>query len=78
MSVEYGTLAKEVDGKVVYIYPKTLAELVEYSLTESVKDRLDAIIKEIDEMNTKFIQLIEEVNEIKKDIEETKKRVVHI
>ena len=41
MSIIKGTLAKNNDGVVDYIYPKTQAELVEYEDGVSVKDKLD-------------------------------------
>ena len=41
MAINYATLAKEIDGVIQYIYPKTAAELVEYSATQSVKDKID-------------------------------------
>ena len=43
MAINYATLAKEYDGVIEYIYPKTAAELVEYSPTQSVKDKLDEL-----------------------------------
>ena len=40
MAINYATLAKEIDGVIEYIYPKTVADLVEFNPTQSVKDKL--------------------------------------
>ena len=37
MSFIYATLAKEVDGQVEYVYPKTTAEIIEFDSSDSVK-----------------------------------------
>ena len=41
MAINKATLVKEVDGNIEYIYPKTTADIVEYSTEVSVKDKLD-------------------------------------
>lgn len=43
MAINKGTLAKEVNGIVEYIYPKTASDIVEYTSTQSVKDKLDSL-----------------------------------
>lgn len=43
MAINKGTIAKEVNGVVEYIYPKTSADIVEYSSTQSVKDKLNSL-----------------------------------
>ncbi len=40
MAVIRGTLAKNKDGSVQYIYPKTEADLVEFDASKSVKDKI--------------------------------------
>lgn len=52
MSVNRGTLAKNVDGYVEYIYPKTEASLVEYDQDHTVKDKIDDIDQNISNINT--------------------------
>lgn len=47
------TLAKEVDGVVDYIYPKTSSDVVEYDSSATVKDKLDYIIAKLEELETK-------------------------
>lgn len=54
MAITIGTLAQEVDGKVEYIYPKTIAEAVEYNPEESVKERIENINKDISEVNARI------------------------
>ena len=43
MAINKGTLGKQTKNGVEYIYPKTSAELVSYSSTQTVKDKLDSI-----------------------------------
>ena len=45
MAINLATLAKEIDGVIEYIYPKTVAKIVEFTPTQSVEDKL----KELDE-----------------------------
>lgn len=47
MAINKATLAKEVDGKVEYIYPKTTADLVEYDSTQTVEQKLQSIDKDV-------------------------------
>lgn len=46
MAINRAVLAKKVDGIIEYVYPKTTADMVEYSSTESVKDKIDSLISE--------------------------------
>lgn len=46
MAITKATLAKEVDGTVEYIYPKTTSDMVEYTPAQTVKDKLDALTAE--------------------------------
>lgn len=43
MAINKGTIAKEINGVVEYVYPKTSADIVEYSPTQSVKNKLDSL-----------------------------------
>ena len=76
MAINKGTIAKEVNGIVEYIYPKTTADIVEYSLTESVKDILDSlntIAREYDGDIANIIAVIGDENSgIIKDINDLK------
>lgn len=50
MSVIRGTLGQEKNDKVQYIYPKTLSELVEYDSTQNVKEKINTIDKNIEDI----------------------------
>lgn len=41
MAINKGTLAKNVNGTMEYIYPKTTSDIVEYTQSQSVEDALD-------------------------------------
>ena len=41
--INKGTIAKEIDGVLEYIYPKTTSDIVEYTSEQSVKDKLDEL-----------------------------------
>ena len=41
--ISYATLAKEIDGVINYIYPRTDATLVEYTDSQNVKEKLDEL-----------------------------------
>lgn len=41
MAINKGTLAKNVNGVMEYIYPKTTADIVEYTASQSVEDALN-------------------------------------
>ena len=43
MAINFATLGKEINGVIEYIYPKTVAKLVEYSPTQSVEDKLNEL-----------------------------------
>ena len=51
------TLAKEIDGVVDYIYPRTSADVTEYDADSTVKDKLDYIIAKLEELETKINDL---------------------
>ena len=48
MAITYGTLAQEVDGKIEYVYPKTTANMVEYDISQNVKEKIDSIDDALD------------------------------
>ena len=52
MAINKGTLAKEVNGVIEYIYPKTTSEIVEYTPTQSVKDKLDSLDSSASSLST--------------------------
>ena len=37
------TLAKEISGTIEYLYPKTVASIVEYDSTQTVEEKIQAI-----------------------------------
>jgi len=45
--ISYATLAKEIDGIINYIYPRTDSTLVEYTDSQNVKEKLDELTEEI-------------------------------
>ena len=49
MAINKATIVKEVDGTIEYIYPKTTADIVEYTTDVSVKDKLDELSNSIEE-----------------------------
>ena len=73
MAITRGTLAQEVDGKVEYIYPKTDASIVEYSASQSVKDKLDELDKNIAEINDRITNIASAIQysstDIKSDVD---------
>lgn len=56
MAINKATLAKEVSGVVEYIYPKTDADIVEYSSDVSVREKIDtlesSVTKSISDLET--------------------------
>lgn len=63
MVINKCTLAKEVDGKVEYVYPKTTADLVEYDSDQSVEQKIQSIDKDITAVNSRVTTLATGVNE---------------
>lgn len=63
MAITYATLAREIDGRAEYIYPKTDATLVDYSISQSIKDK----INEIDNCFVEISKNVEEINSILED-----------
>ena len=43
ITVNNATLARQVNGEIEYIYPKTSAELVEYNSTQNLKQKIESI-----------------------------------
>ena len=43
ITVNHATLARQVNGEIEYIYPKTTSELVEYDSTQNIKEKIDSI-----------------------------------
>lgn len=92
MAITYATLAREIDGKVEYIYPKTIASLVEYDTVDSVKtkiDKLEQAIVDVDDRITNVVQniqdgtlandeLIQTIDTIKQDVEELQDNIPYL
>ena len=55
MAINKATIVKEVDGVIEYIYPKTTADIVEYTADVSVKDKLDELESTISEANNQEV-----------------------
>ena len=49
--IVYSTLAREVNGVINYIYPRTDSTLVEYTEDQNVKEKLDELTSQIDNIN---------------------------
>lgn len=52
MAINKATLAKEVDGIIEYIYPKTTADLVEFTPEQTVEEKLTEISGNITDLST--------------------------
>lgn len=68
MAITYATLAQEIDGKVEYIYPKTVATLVEYDTEKSVKDKIDEIDKDIANIDNRISDIVEDTTDITNEL----------
>ena len=44
ITVNRATLARQVNGEIEYIYPKTTADLVEYDSSQDIKEKIDDIV----------------------------------
>lgn len=73
MSITYVTLAREVDGKVEYVYPKTTASIVEYDKHTSIRNKIDKINKDIAEIDTRIDSIAEAMS-----FDETKEELLDI
>lgn len=62
MSFIYATLAKEVDGQVEYVYPKTTAEIIEFDSSDSVKTKINKIDKNIDDVNKRINNIVNAID----------------
>ena len=58
MSINKATLAKEVNGVIEYIYPKTTSDIVEYNNGINVENKLDSIDM-VTSINKKALNLID-------------------
>jgi hypothetical protein len=47
ITVNRATLARQVNGEIEYIYPKTDSSLVAYDDTQNIKQKIDSIISDI-------------------------------
>jgi len=51
MAINYATLAKEIDGVIEYIYPKTVAKLVEYTPSQTVEEAINELKGDLDSID---------------------------
>ena len=58
MGINKGTIIKEIDGSIKYIYPKTSADMVEYTAGISVQNKISELISAINNINTRVDNLI--------------------
>ena len=55
ITINRATLARQINGEIEYIYPKTYADLVEYDSTQSIKEKIDSITDDRnDDLKTKL------------------------
>lgn len=64
ITVNRATLARQVNGEIEYIYPKTYADLVEYDSTQNIKDKIDSIIAGIESIENKVDKPIDDEGNI--------------
>lgn len=57
MAINKATLAKEINGVIEYIYPKTTADMVEYDLSYSVAEKIDIMANDITGVNNRVTTL---------------------
>jgi len=57
MAINKATLAKEIDGVIEYIYPKTTADLVEYDASYTVEEKIKQLEKNITGVNDRVSNL---------------------
>ena len=66
MAINKGVLAKDVDGAIEYIYPKTSADIVKYDNNNSVKATLDTLKEtKVDKVENKYLSSNDFSNEHK-------------
>ena len=58
MAINKGTLAKEVNGTIEYIYPKTSADIVEYSTGVSAQNKISELSQQTANLNTRVNNMI--------------------
>lgn len=66
VTINRATLARQVNGEIEYIYPKTYSDLVEYDSEQNLKDKIDSIVEDAENnlKNKVNIPLDEEGNPI--------------
>lgn len=58
MAINKGTLAKEINGAIEYIYPKTSSDMVEYSSGISIKSKIDTQTTNISNLESRINNLV--------------------
>ena len=80
--INKGTIAKEIDGVLEYIYPKTTSDIVEYTSEQSVKDKLDELdtitYNNTTTVSTLFEKIGDESSGIIKDIKDLEDSVTDV
>lgn len=64
MVINKGTIAKEINGVVEYVYPKTSADVVEYSSTQSVRDKLNSLSTIVGDSSSGLVKDINDLNDV--------------
>lgn len=54
VTINHATLARQVNGEIEYIYPKTNAELVEYDENQNIKEKIDSIASSAENIDGKL------------------------
>lgn len=65
ITVNHATLARQVNGEIEYIYPKTDGTLVAYDSTQNIKEKIDSIVENIENANEELLE-----NKVDKPLDE--------
>ena len=52
ITINKATLARQVNGEIEYVYPKTTSDLVEYDASQNVKEKIDSMANDIKNVET--------------------------
>ena len=69
MNIAKATLCKEIDDETVYIYPKTTADMVDYSEQETVEDKLNNINTKNTFIDEKLLEIQNRISSIRDEVD---------
>ena len=71
MAIIYATLAHEDGGEIEYIYPKSVAEMIEYDNTDSVKSKIEKLDNSVLDIDNRLTVISETTsNDVRDNREE--------